>query len=221
MNIATLRSVTDDVKTRAYTSRVRKERAERTRQAVLAAADALFRARGYAATSVGDIAARAEVSVDTVYTSVGRKPQLLLAVIDVSLAGGKGPVPAEERAYVQAIRAARTAEAKVEAYAEGLGQAMPVTAPLLTALHEGAVSDADCDRLRRHIDARRATNMRLLAEDLRATGRLRADLDDDTVADIVWATNSVEYYSLLRARGWSAGAYAEHLRDLWTRLLLA
>jgi len=212
--------VSAPVKTRTYKSEVRKERAARTRRAVLVAARGLFRSRGYAGTSVSDIAAEAGVSVDTVYTSVGRKPQLLLAVIDLTLGGGAA-VPAEERGYVRAIRAARTAEEKIGAYAEGLRDVMPGTAPLLSALHEGALTDPDCARVREHLDDRRAANMRLFAADLRATGQLREDLDDDAVADIVWTTNSVDYYTLLCARGWSAERYADHLRDLWTRLLLS
>jgi AcrR family transcriptional regulator len=208
------------VKTRTYQSEVRKQRAARTRRAVLVAARDLFRSRGYAGTSVSDIAAEAGVSVDTVYTSVGRKPQLLLAVIDMTLGGGDAPVAAEDRGYVRAIRAARTAEQKIGAYAEGLREVMPATAPLISALHEGALSDPDCAKVHEHLDDRRAANMRRFAADLRTTGRLRDDLDDVAVADIVWATNSVEYYTLLRARGWSAERYADHLRDLWTRLLL-
>ena len=60
----------------------------------------------------------------------------------------------------------------------------------------------------------------MLAADLRATGELRADLDDDAVGDIIWATNSHEYYLLLASRGWSPDRYAAHLEDLWMRLLL-
>lgn len=62
--------------------------------------------------------------------------------------------------------------------------------------------------------------MRLLAADLRATGELREDLDDDAVADVVWATNSPEYFLLLASRGWTSRQYAEHLTDLWVRFLL-
>ena len=64
------------------------------------------------------------------------------------------------------------------------------------------------------VATRRAGNMLLFAADLRATG-LRPDLDDRAVADVVWATNSPQYFALLRARGWSPAAYAEHLADLW------
>jgi AcrR family transcriptional regulator len=188
---------------------------------VLAAARDQFAAKGYAGTTVSEIARRAKVSVDTVYAGVGRKPDLLLAVIDMTLGGTDEPVPAEQRAYVKAIREAPTAEAKVAAYAEGLREVMPLTAPLLAALREGGLTDAECARLREHLDERRAANMRLFAADLRSTGQLRDDLGDDEVADFVWSTTSVEYYSLLRSRGWSADRYADHLRDLWTRMLLA
>ena len=211
----------EPVKTRPYTSDVRAEQAARTRRRVLSAARALFASKGFAGTTVGEVARRAKVSVDTVYASVGRKPDLLLAVLDMALGGGDEPVTADQRDYVKAIRAAPTAELKIEAYAEGLRTVMPRTAPLLTALREGALGDPGCAQVRTGLEERRAANMRLFASDLRATGRVRSDLSDEEVADIVWTTNSVEYYSLLRARGWSADRYADHLRDLWTRVLLS
>ena len=75
---------------RSYDASRRREAAERTRLAILAAARALFVEHGYAGTSVQQIAARAGISVDTVYASVGRKPQLLLAVHDMALGGRRG-----------------------------------------------------------------------------------------------------------------------------------
>ena len=41
------------------------------------------------------------------------------------------------------------------------------------------------------------------------------------MGDVVWATNSPEYFLLLASRGWSPGRYRDHLGDLWTRLLLS
>jgi len=60
-----------------YHSERRQEQAEATRQAILDAARALFIERGYARTTVADIAAAARVAVPTVYVSVGTKPAIL------------------------------------------------------------------------------------------------------------------------------------------------
>ncbi len=83
------------------------------------------------------------------------------------------------------------------------------------------MTEPDCAELRDSIGARRRAHMLKLAVDLRATGDLRGDLDDDEVADLLWTTNSPEHYALAVARGWTADTYARRLGDLWTRLLLA
>lgn len=64
----------------AYTSPRRQESAAATRQAILAAATRLFLDRGYAATTIADIAVAATVAPATVYTSVGGKPKVLEAI---------------------------------------------------------------------------------------------------------------------------------------------
>jgi AcrR family transcriptional regulator len=88
--------VTKPVKKRKYDASGRREAAEQTRLRVLHAARDLFAERGYAGTSVTAIARSAGVSVDTLYATIGRKPQLLLAVHDMELAGGGSPVAALE-----------------------------------------------------------------------------------------------------------------------------
>lgn len=211
----------EPVKTRSYRSARRREQAETTRRAVLRAAHQLFTRQGYAETTVAQVARRARVSVDTVYASVGRKPQLLLAVHDMVLGSAEEPLPAEQRDYVVAIRAAAGARAKITAYADALGRLLPVAVPLADALRVAAITDADCRAVWDALNERRAANMRLFARDLRATGELRADLTDDDVADLVWSTNSPEFYLLVTSRGRTPEQYAALVADLWTRTLLA
>src|SRR4051812_5643810 len=167
---------------RAYDASRRRAAADRRRLEILAAARDLFTEGGYAATSVQAVADRAGVSLDTVYASVGRKPQLLLAVHDMALAEGPAPVPAEQRDYVRAVRAAPTAEAKIRTYAEALARVLPRTVPIMTALREAGASEPDCAAQHDALSERRAANMRLLVADLRATGELRTDLSDDDAA---------------------------------------
>ena len=207
------------VKPRGYRSEVRAAQAERTRREILLAARDLFTSEGYGAT-VAQVAQRAGVAVDTVYTSVGRKPALVLAVIDMVLGGVDEILPTEKRDYVGRIRSATSAREKITTYAQALATLLPTVAPLQEALREAGRADPDCAQAWSGLVNRRADNMLQFARDLRRTGQLRGDLDDQQVADIIWATNSAEYFLLLAQRGWTPEQYSTHLIDLWTRTLL-
>ena len=210
----------EGVNKRKYDASRRRAAAELTRAAVLRAARELFTSRGYAGTSIAEIARVAGVSVDTLYETVGRKPQLLLAVHDMELAGGDAPVDAEQRDYVKQIRAAPTASAKITAYTEALARLLPRTVPLLESLRAAGETDAACREVYAAVRERRAANMRLFAADLRATGELRDDLDDHTIADLVWSMNAPEYFLLIRSRGRTPEQYAAMVRDVWIQTLL-
>ena len=213
--------MTGPVKTRAYDASRRRAAAERTRLAILGAARDLFVEGGYAATSVQSVATRAHVSVDTVYASVGRKPQLLLAVHDMALADGPSPVPVPQRDFVRAVQAAVGLQAKVETYAAALARFLPRTVPIMDALREAGVSDPECAELHRQLSERRADHMRLLADELRSTGEVRSDLAVDDVADLVWSLNSPEFFGLLATRGRTPEQYAALVSDVLVRTLRA
>ena len=210
----------EPVKTRTYSSAVRRERAAATRGRVLVAARELFLERGYVGTTAREIAARAGVSLDTVYAAAGRKPQIMLELVEEAISGQDHAIPAEARDYVRAVRRAAGAHAKIEIYADALAVVLPRLAPLVQVLREAAPADADCARLWRGIADRRAANMLLFAQDLRATGEVRPDLTDAEVADVVWSTNAPEYYQLLTERGWTPDRYRRLVVDLWSRVLL-
>lgn len=211
----------DEVKSRAYRSQRRAEGAAQTRAGIIDAARILLHEKGYAGTTVTEIAGLAGVSVDTLYASIGRKPQLVLAVVDDILGEGAGPIPAQQREYVARVQQASGLREKLRTYADAMGRLQPEIAPLLRALAFAGEEDAACAAAFRHIDERRAANMRGLAAELRDTGELRADLDDVGVADLIWSTNSWEYFELLRRRGFAPRRYARHLADLWHRALAA
>jgi AcrR family transcriptional regulator len=70
----------------SYHSPRRQQAAAATRDAIIEAAQELFACQGYARTTVAQIAEAARVAANTVYTSVGGKPQLLAAITE----GGTG-----------------------------------------------------------------------------------------------------------------------------------
>jgi AcrR family transcriptional regulator len=205
---------------RRYDATRRREAAARTRQAILDAALELFTARGYTATSMTAIAARADVALDTIYASAGRKPELARLLIETAISGSTQAVPADERDYVQAIQAAPDAEAKIEIYASAMRVIAGRLAPVLVIIQQAAGAEPQLTSLWREISDRRAANMRRFAADLAAAAALRVDLGD--AADIIWATNAPELYQLLVGqRHWTPERYERFLADTWRRLLLA
>jgi AcrR family transcriptional regulator len=212
--------VSEEVK-RPYRSPRRARQAAETRRTVLASARALLVERGWAATTVAEIARRASVSVDTVYASVGRKPAVLRELVETALSGTDEPVPGEQRDYVRRTLAAPRAADKLRLYAEGLAALQQRLAPIFLALRDAAATDPDCATLWREIAERRRANMLRFAADLRGTGELRADLTDEHVADVIWSMNAAEYWLLLvHERDWSPQSFAEYAADAWSRYLL-
>lgn len=205
---------------RRYDATRRREAAARNRQAILDAALDLFTARGYAATTMTAIADRAGVALDTVYAAVGRKPELARLLIETAISGTSHAVPATERDYVQAIRAADDAATKIAIYAAAMRAIAGRLAPVLSIIAQAAPTHPELAALWRQISDRRAANMRQFTADLAAVAPLRLDAED--AADIIWATNAPELYQLLVAqRGWTPERYERFLADTWHRLLIA
>src|SRR5579862_8247800 len=219
MNIAIMTLMPGSVK-RRYDATGRRQAAARTRSAILDAARELFAERGYSATPMTAIADRAGVALDTVYSSVGRKPALARLLIETAISGTGEAVPAEQRDYVQAIRAAPDASSKIAVYAAAVTAIAPRLAPVLAIIQQAVHDEPELARLWNQIAERRAANMRLFVADLASVAPLR--LDPDQAADIVWATNSAEMYQLLVGqRGWTPERYERYLADTWHRMLLA
>jgi len=211
--------VTGHVKRRYDASR-RRQAAARTRTAILEAARQLFSERGYTATPMTAIADRAGVALDTVYATVGRKPELARLLIETAISGTDQAIPAEQRDYVRSIQAAPDAETKIAMYAAAITAIAPRMALVLDIIQQAAPTEPELAALWTEIDERRAANMRLFVADLAAASSLR--LDQGEAADIVWATNSAEMYQLLVGqRGWTPQRYERFLTDTWQRVLLA
>lgn len=213
--------MTRTIKLRAYDSTARKAAAQATRQSIIDSARHLFLENGYAGTTMLAIAQAAGIALDTVYATVGRKPTLFRLLVETAISGRDEAVPAEERDYVRAIREEPDAARKLQIYAAALRAIQPRLAPLFRVLQAAAPLDPNLKALWQEISQRRAANMRLLAKELAATGRLRVGLSVSAVADIIWSTNSPEFYLLLvDQRGWSEQEFERWLADAWRRLLL-
>jgi AcrR family transcriptional regulator len=206
---------------RPYASEIRRRRSAETRRRILDRARDLVVERGYAGTTVAEVARRAGVHVDTVYALVGRKPVILHELVENAISGTDHAVDPLERDYVQAMRAEPDAGRKLDLYAGAMSRIHERLAPLFLALRDASRADPEAGRIWSAISERRALNMRRLADDLLSTGQIRPDLTLDQVADLIWVTNSPDVHQLLvQDRGWTPERYQAWLSDSWRRLLL-
>jgi AcrR family transcriptional regulator len=205
---------------RRYDSSRRQDQARRTRREILEAATRLFSERGYGATTMGDIAERAGVSTETVYASVGPKPEVLKQAIDVAIAGDDLPVPLNERGVIHDIEAAPTARAKFVLFAALIRSIQRRSAPLWRALEQGAAHDEELATLLKIATAGRLEGMTEAAANLVASDCLREGVSETEARDVLWVASSPNLYSMfVIERGWTAERYEAWLADFLMAML--
>jgi AcrR family transcriptional regulator len=207
------------VKPRPYDASRRREQAQRTRDAIIAAAGRRFLDDGYGATTIASVAAQAGSSVDTIYKSFGGKAGLLRAVCEEALTGS-GPVPAERRSDAMQV-----AESDPRRMLRGLGtlttEVAPRIAPLLLLVDAAAETDSALADLRADLDAERLERMTQVARNLARKTPLRPGLSTREAAEILWTYSSPDLYRLLVvSRGWSPERYGEFVGDSLVHALL-
>jgi len=207
---------------RAYDSSRRQAAALQRRLEALAAARRLFGEKGYAATTMADIAAAAGVNVDTLYAGLGTKAELFALLLETELAETLESIPAERRNYVAAMEMEPEPHRKLEIFATAVSEIWERMAPLLHVLQTGAAADETLAEIWDDFLRQRLENLRLLIDALQPTGAMRGDLDPAEAAETAWALSSTEVYALLtRTRGWTTARYRDWLADAFERLLLS
>jgi AcrR family transcriptional regulator len=216
----------EDVKSggsrRQYRSAVREEGARRTRQAIVGAATDLFVARGYAATSLADIAVAAGVARPTVFAAFGAKSALLKQVLDQALAGDDEPVPVAQRPWFRPVWEARTPSAVLDAYAEVCLIIARRAARLFETVRRAADDTADGAQHWRTLQDNRYAGAAMVAKRVAELGPLAPHLDSDTATDVLWIFNDPAHYaSLVLTRGWTEDAFRTWLAAAMKHGLLA
>ena len=168
--------------------------------------------RGYAATTVADIAAAAQVSVPWLYKVFGPKPKLVKRAYDVLLAGDPDPVPLATRPAFRALASETDSYRVVERYAaisrDLIARVGPLAAVLLAAGHSG---NGDVAALAETIGRARFAGATAVSEHLTDLGALAPGVSKEQARDVIWTLISPGVYRMLVAeRGWSDASY-----ELW------
>lgn len=188
---------------------------------VLRAAGGLFAERGYAATSVDDIAEAAGVGRATVFTSVGGKLVLLKQAYDVAIVGDDEPVSLVERPRSQAILQEPDPRRLLAGYAELVTEIMGRVAGIYEAVRGAAGADAGARTLWEDILRQRRVGMDNLIRGVASKGPLRDGLDRETAADVAWVlTDPGWYHMLAHQRRWTPDRYQAWLTETLQAQLL-
>ncbi len=204
-----------DVKSRPrrrYDATRRLAQAAQTRIDVLTAARELFPERGYAGTTISEIATAAGVAVETIYRSFGSKAALFRGVLEAAIAGGaeRAAMPPEQRPAVRKMTEEPDPRHVLELHAATQPGIHARSGPYDRVLREAASADPDLADVWRQLEAQRLTGMRRLAQRLHDLGALRPGLSVEKARDILWTVNSYAVYDLLVVqRGWPPERYRD------------
>jgi AcrR family transcriptional regulator len=165
--------------------------AERTRREILDVARRLFAERGYAASSINDIAAEAGVAVQTIYARLGSKRGMLMALIDLIDEEADVGTLAAAIATAETPTAALRAEVRLtRVFRQGSGDIIGTL--FAAAGTETELGDAVAEGRRRHRDGARVT-----VERIAALGGLRDDVDGEHAAALIALSTTYEAWTEL------------------------
>lgn len=206
---------------RRYVSPVREEAARRTRQAIVSAAGELFVDRGYAATSLADIAAAAGIARPTVFAAFGSKAAVLRQVLDETLAGDDEPVPVAQRRWFRPVWDATTPAEILDAYAKVCTIIGARAARMFEVVRRAADADAAVAALWGTMLDNRRAGAEMVVKQAQRVGSLRRGLRTDKAIDLLSIFNDPgHYHALVIDRGWSEKAFTRWLADQMRHNLL-
>ena len=198
----------------------RADRARQTRQRMLNSARELFVTDGYAATTMERIADDAGVAVQTLYYTFRTKGQLLREVVEVTAAGEQGAPRVPERAWVQEMLTARSAQ-RVLALAVEHGADIFVRAAPLWPIVAAAASDPFVEQYWRDVAAGRRAGQEQMVGRLNELDALRPGLDPARAADLVVVLFGHDVFtSLVTEAGWEVLEYKAWLFTALVQQLL-
>ena len=177
----------------------------------MAAAGQRFLEGGYGATTIAEVARAAGVAVQTVYSAVGGKADLLIEVVNRTVAGDDRDVMLLDREWMTALRAEPDPRRQVRIFADEMTSIGARVVPLFLMMRAAAAGDPEVAAAwQRSVELRWQT-MRAVVSALHG---VRPGLGGERAANLVWVIASPETYDLLvLQRGWSPADVAAWIAD--------
>ena len=199
---------------RPYQSTLREQRARETRLRIRESARRLFGSRGFATTTIAEIAHDAGVAPQTVYAVFGNKGGIVSEMLEDL------EESADRETWVARIMAEEDPHRQLRIFISWIRTLFEQGAPILRAAL-AARSAPDVAALLDRGDTNRRQACSALTEMWSAKGELRKEPGPVEAAERMWLLTSAEQYLLATDRlGWSPDSYEQWLSDLLEQELL-
>ncbi|HVE99325.1 MAG TPA: TetR/AcrR family transcriptional regulator [Mycobacteriales bacterium] len=200
----------------------RRDRAARTRTAIVRAATEEFCRSGYHGATMASVAKRAGVAVQTVYFVFHTKPALLTAAIDAAVLGDEGPVPPELTPWWREATTTGDGRRAVELFVANVAEISTRAAALDQAAQAAVSTDPEVVHVLAHHESLREQGFADYVGTLAARGLLREGLDLAEATDVLLTlTGSSVFLDFTEGRGWPVERYVTWTSDVLATLFLA
>ncbi len=193
---------------RRYDSPRRRAQAAATRREILIAAERLFAAHGFTATTMAAIAAEAGVALKTVYVAFTGKSGVLRALWHLRLRGDDEDTPMGGRPWYVSVLEEPDPGRQLIVMAGVSREVKERAGTLMEVIRSAAAAEPDAAALWQRIGSEFHELLGGLAGSLDEGGALAPGLDRETATDLIWTLTHPDVWQLLVVgRGWTAARY--------------
>jgi AcrR family transcriptional regulator len=171
---------------------------------------------------MADVAAAANVAVQTVYFTFHTKSELLSRAYDFAVLGEADPLPPEEQAWYAGMTVEPDLRPAVRLVVAGIGKILARATPLDTVVRAAAGSDPDTARVRAVHEGWRADGYRRMLDVLCSKAPLRRGVSPARATELLLLYAGMDVYRVLVIDfgwthddwiGWTVNAIVEQVFD--------
>ena len=201
--------------TRKYSSPLREQQANRTKEAILAATERLLLSCGYAKTTIEAIATEANVSPQTIYVIFKNKRGIMREVLAQAFNDAEGQ-DALDRTLIPA-----DVHERIRLTVEFIMQGRKKEDPKYDILRNAGILSPELSKIIQDFEKVGRSHQAAHTRFILHGAQLKPGLTMEKAVDITWyITHREGYQTLVMERGWSHEEYAQWLYDTLVTLLL-
>ena len=207
---------------RVKTQQTRREQAEASRRKVLRAARDTFLESGYHAATMGQIAERSGLAVQTVAYYFGTKPRLMSELIAATVRRAMGDVaPIERPGWEGAMATATEGGPLIDAFVDEVHPVLMAVARVVDVARIGGMTDPEVQDIHQFHENWRARDFGRFVDALNRVDSLRDGVDVRTAKDVVLTVLAPDMYRMLSVdRGWDSDRIHDWMKQTIKTLVL-